>query len=176
MTISKILSSIIENGKLIIKILASGSSDVKTAFNISPFGIDSNPTKDYRAIYANTEVKGEKVLLGIFNENVLTDIGEIRIYSEDSPKNQSFYIHLKNDGTCEIGGDSNFMVRFNELETGFNELKDDHNSLVTAFNSHVHPTAAVGPPSVPTPVPGTIPVSSSDANITNAKIDNILTN
>ncbi|UAW08061.1 hypothetical protein [Myxococcus phage Mx4 ts27htf-1hrm-1] len=31
-------------------------------------------------------------------------------------------------------------------------------ALEAAFNSHVHPTAAVGPPSVPLPVPGVIPV------------------
>lgn len=31
-------------------------------------------------------------------------------------------------------------------------------NIVTAFNQHVHPTAASGPPSVPTPVPTVIPI------------------
>lgn len=32
--------------------------------------------------------------------------------------------------------------------------------LETAFNAHMHPTAALGPPSPPTPVPGAIPVEN----------------
>ena len=46
-----------------------------------------------------------------------------------------------------------------ELEAVRDSLAD----LVTAFNAHVHPTAATGAPSPPTPVPGQIPAMSPAA-------------
>lgn len=39
-------------------------------------------------------------------------------------------------------------------------LADELNELRNAFNSHTHPTAPVGPVSVPTVIPGVIPVPS----------------
>jgi len=39
----------------------------------------------------------------------------------------------------------------------------------------MHATAATGAPSTPTPIPSIIPAEESDADITGAKINNILT-
>jgi len=35
------------------------------------------------------------------------------------------------------------------------------NNLENAFNAHMHATAAVGPPSIPTPIPDVIPLTST---------------
>lgn len=40
------------------------------------------------------------------------------------------------------------------------EVDDRLSAIQTAFDAHVHPTAAVGPPSVATPVPGVIPIGA----------------
>ena len=77
---------------------------------------------------------------------------------------------MKNDETIEIGGDTDFMVRYSELESAFNELRDDFNNLVTKFNTHVHPSPAGGSTG-PTPTGGT----PSTADITGAKINEIKT-
>ena len=65
------------------------------------------------------------------------------------------------------------MVRFSELETGFNELKDDFNNFIsTVYNTHIHPGVLSGGASTsPTPSTG----SSSSADISAAKIDEIKT-
>ena len=75
------------------------------------------------------------------------------------------------------GGD--FLARFNELKAGFDELKQDHNDLVTAFNllaPHTHPVQVV-PATGTGATTGIIPVvpseSPSTASIDDAKIDEI---
>jgi len=78
------------------------------------------------------------------------------------------------------GGD--FMARFNELKTGFDQLKSDFNTLVTTYSTHTHlvnvtvnnilpgPSTASGTgAAVPTTSPGTPSTASIDA----AKIDEI---
>lgn len=171
MKISKIISSAIVKGKLIIKILGSGKSDIQTVFNILPFGVDSNPNKKIRAIYSGTESLEDRILLGIIFERPDTNPGETRIYAEDSDGNEVIAFYFKNDGSVEMGGNINFLTKFNELKIGFDKLVSDHNELVSQFNIHTHPTAAVGPPSIPTPVPDHIPVSNSEADISASKSD-----
>ena len=175
MILSKIISTAVEKGMLIVKILASGSKDVKTVFNILPFGIDSNPVADYRAIYTDTAIDGEKILIGVINRNVLSGAGETRIYSTDQNGVESVAIKLTSAGNIEIGGNTDHAVKYSALETQFNELNDKFNALVSAFNQHMHATAATGAPSTPTPIPSIIPAEESDADITGAKINNILT-
>ncbi len=173
--ISKIISTALVKGKLIIKVLRLGEKDVQTVNYSVPFGIDSNPNLEYRAIYAKTGEKGANILLGIINENVLASFGEIRIFSNDLDGNEITQIHLTNEGIIKIGGEDDNMVRYSKLEEAYNELNDKFNDLVSAFNQHVHPTAAPGAPSPPTPVPSVIPATPSTGDITPSKIDEILT-
>lgn len=71
-----------------------------------------------------------------------------------------------------INQGTDFAVRYNELESAYNQLKSDHDDLVQAFNTHVHATAAPGAPSPPTPAAG-IPASASTGDISGAKINEI---
>ena len=154
-----------------IKILRMGRSDIQTADAILPFGINSKPNKSSVAVYGKTSEKGEPVILGYLFQSPDTSEGETTIYAKDSSGNTVFEIKLKNDGTCEFGGDSDFMVRFNELKSGFDELKSDFNNFINnTYNIHQHPTAALGAPSPPT-----ITGSSSFASIDSSKINEIKT-
>ena len=170
MILSKIISTAIVKGLLKVKVLGLGSSDVKTVFNLLPFGIDSNPSKDYRAIYADTGINGEKVLLGVLNKQILAEAGEIRIFSEIEGEIATF-IHLKKNGKIELGGDSNFIAKFNELKTGFDQLKGDLNSHIQNYNSHVHPGVTAGGASTAVTVSTS---TESEADIDEAKNDNLL--
>jgi len=175
MILSKVIST--EIGKLssrIVKILVKGRSDVRTAREAAPYGIDSNPISGMRAIYSATEVAGKAVIIGYLNDQQIADAGEFRIYSTDAEGNLKIYTWLKNDGTIELGGSAKNLARFQELQQGFDQLKQDHNDLVDAFNTHMHPTAGTGPPSIPTPGTG-IPAQPSTASIDAAKIDEIKT-
>ena len=158
----------------IVKLLRFGSRDVQTADEVSPFGIDSNPTKNMVAIYATTVEKGEQIVIGYLLPDKLAEVGETRIYSTDANGGLKFHVWLKNDGTLELGGNAKHLARYEELKAGFDQLKEDLNNIIVAFNSHMHATAASGLPSPPTPGAG-IPASASTASIDSSKIDEIKT-
>ncbi len=171
----KIISTSFDNfNRRIIKFLRMGKSDVQTAFDASPFGIDSNPVKDWVAIYSPTSEVGKTVIIGYIKRDQLAAVGETRLYSTDTNGALKFYAWLRNNGTLELGGNAKNLARYQELKTGFDQLKADHNDLVTAFNTHMHATAATGPPSTPTPGSG-IPAIPSQADIADCKIDEIKT-
>lgn len=175
MILSKVISTeLAAAGRRIIKALVRGRNDVRTGRQASPYGVDSNPVAGMVAIYSQTETTGKAVIIGYLNPSQLADVGELRTYSTDADGNLMAYTWLKSDGTIELGGNAKNLVRFQELETGFNKLRDDFNAHLDAFNSHVHPTAASGPPSIPTPGTG-IPAVHSTADISDAKIDEIKT-
>ena len=196
MILSRVISSAIEQGKQFVKILGWGKDDVKTVQSVFPFGIEGNPLPGYRAIYASTAAKDKKILIGVLFENSVADVGELRLHSEDSDGNEIASIHLKNngdieivgngsstinlreDGIIEINGDSDYMVRFSELESAFNTLKSDLNSFILTYNSHIHiTTATIGASATPGVIaPTTSAGTSSSADVSGAKIDNVKSN
>jgi hypothetical protein len=169
--ISKILSTTTETGIRIIKVLGIGKN-VRTVYNSQPFGIDSTPKKNFKGVVIDTASTGESVLIGLLNQEVKTEEGEIRLYSIKANDTESFYVYLKKDGTCEIGGNTNFAVKFNELKTEFNKLKTDHNNFLTEYKLHVHTGVTTGAGSSGTTTSIQI---ANDSNIDNAKNDKIKT-
>lgn len=174
MQLIKIISSEVQSAVRIVKFLRYGKKDVQTSDQIAPYGVDSNPIKDMIAVYSQTSEKGETVVIGYINKNQLAAVGEHRTFSTDENGQLKFYVWLKNNGTLELGGSAKHLARYEELKTGFDALKKDHNDLVDAFNTHMHATAATGPPSIPTPGTG-IPAIPSTASIDSSKINEIKT-
>lgn len=74
--------------------------------------------------------------------------------------NGGAYIKWNDDGTIELAGNTDFAVAFNDLKTGFDQLKSD-------FNSHTH-AVTTAPGTTDTP---TIP---SAASIDGSKVDGVL--
>lgn len=97
------------------KLLGMGTSDVQTPVELNPYGLDSNPVKGTRAVFAQTGIKGESVLLGYFGRDKKAAVGEIRLYSTDSDGNEQTFLWLKNDGTIEVAGNADNAVRYSEL-------------------------------------------------------------
>lgn len=174
MIVIDVIETIIKSAKRYIKFHALGSSDVKEKHEISPFGLDSNPIKGTRGVYVQTATKGQAAVIGYVNTVQKAGSGEIRTYSVDANGSEKTYVWLKADGTIEIGGDSDNMVRYSKLETAFNQLKSDFDNLVNAYNIHVHdvPQAPSGTlPSAPTTSTG----QTTTADISPAKIKEIKT-
>ena len=163
----------------IVKILRYGKKDIQEPWEAAPFGMDSNPIKGMVAIYAPTMDKGKSVIIGYLNQDQLAGVGENRLFSTDEDGNLSFYVWLKGDGTVEVGGDTDNMVRYSELKSGFDELKSDFNSLVAKFNSHIHPAAGIdsitGAPVTVTVTPTATSATASTADISGSKIDEVKT-
>jgi hypothetical protein len=173
LNITKIISTSFDDiQRRLVKVLRKGNKDIQTPLEASPFGIDSNPLKDMIAVYGPTEEKGKTVIIGYIDKNKLADIGETRLYSTDSDGNLKFYTWLKNDGTMEIGGNTKHMVRYEELETAFNQLKADFNAHITKYNAHIHLGVIAGFATSGIP---TVTDTASSADISPAKIDEIKT-
>lgn len=173
--VTKVISNSIKSATRFVKFLRMGKSDVQECRQVAPYGDDSSPIKGMAAIYAKTGEVGKPVIIGYVNKNQIADVGEKRIFSTDADGKVQMFLHLKNDGTAEFGGDADFMVRYNELESGFNQLKIDFNDLVTKYNSHTHPYVglAVSAPGVTSPTPTT--GAPSTADISASKIAEIKT-
>jgi hypothetical protein len=148
----------------IVKYLRLGKSDVQTSYETVPFGIDSHPLKDMIAIYGMTGEKGKTVIIGYLNRGRVAAIGETRIFSTDSDGALKTFIWLKNDGTIQIGGSTDFMVRYSKLEAAFNELNNKFNAFANAYVPGG--PSAQGLPAAAQP---------STADITGAKIAEIKT-
>ena len=95
-----------------------------------------------------------------------------------------FDLEVKTDKDIIFNEGTDFAVRYNELETAFNQLKQDFDDFVSQiYGLHTHPaitTATVGATAVVgkvtlTPTADGIG-SPSSADVSNAKIDNIMVN
>lgn len=168
----KVLSSEFDSLKRrVIKYMRFGNN-AHTSLQVAPHGIDSNPVKGMIAIYADTSGNGDTVIIGYLNKDQLAAVGELRLYSTDNNGVMKTYHWLKNDGTQEIGGNTDFMVRYSKLEQAFNQLKGDFNTHVQHYNAHAHAgVTAGGASTLPTPTTS----NPSNADITPAKIQEIKT-
>ena len=158
-TIAKVLQATNE----FVKVLRYGLSDVLTPEQALPFGIDSKPIKNKRAVVLNTARKGKNVTVGYLIQSELAESGETRIYSTDDNGNEMFYIQLFKDGTCEIGGDADNMVRYAPLNNNIQDFKNQIQAQLVLIQ-----TGIVGAGGAYTPGTLTVDISTS-------KIDDIKT-
>lgn len=163
MRITKIISTAIIKSRLIIKVLGLGSKDIQTVYNIAPFGIDSNPVSGLRGIWAQTESYEDRILLGVLFEKAIAAVGETRVYSTDADGNVVIAMHLKSNGTVEIGGNSDNAVRYSKLNDGLQNMKSDINTELVKIQVAI---SGLGGSYVNTPI---------SLNINDSKINNIKT-
>lgn len=163
MFLANVLGSVIRGTRRIVQVsLFKKAREIPQAL---PYGVDSAPVREMVAVYANTADMGNSVIVGYVYKDAVAEEGSIRLYSDNG------YIHLRANGNLELLGDSKHMVRYEELETGFNSLKQSVTDLTILFNAHVHVTVtSLGTPTPPTP--SAIPPT---ATITGAKINEIKT-
>jgi hypothetical protein len=124
-TLAKVKSSAIENGKRIVKVLQFGT---KTAKEVGPFGFDSSAPENWTAIFAETTNKDESVIVGYINKNQLSGIGESRMYSLGDDGSLKAYILCDGKGQISLNGNQFSSVRFENLQTSLNA----QNSLINA--------------------------------------------
>lgn len=168
-----ISSSIIEAGRRILKFARYGADDIQTSDEVSPAGIDSNPIPKLIAVYGTTSTKGETVIIGYLNPNQLADVGEIRTFSTDENGNIKTYTWLKNDGTIELGGNSDNLLRFSKTKEVVDEIQNDIAALKQAFTAWVvTPNDGGGALKAAS---ATWAAQALQKNIDNAKIDKIKT-
>lgn len=175
MDIIKVTETLIYKGYRRIKSAFSG--DTHDSVQITSFGDDSCPPKNIKGVKMATSTEAYHIILGYFNRSNVAVEGEKRIFSVKEDGSISFYVHLKNNGTMEIGGTDDNLVRYSELKTGFDQLKTDFNNfLTTQYNLHTHPVpgVTVGSGSTNSSVTTSLGTESI-ADISDCKIDEIKT-
>lgn len=135
--IKTISSEINKFGQRVVKFLGLGKNDTKTAVQISTPGTDSSPIKGMMAVYSPTASKDGSVVVGYLLKDQLAKPGEHRTFSTDKDGVLKFYIWQKDDGTCEIGGNTDFMMRFNKTKEVIVEIQNDIAALKQVFSSWV---------------------------------------
>lgn len=158
-----------EQKVLMLQVEISGPDDIQSVEWYNPGGVQSVPMKGSK-IQILQNGAGWKVAVsandGIDFDESLNE-GEKLIYSG----NQDSTIKMLADGTIEVNGKNDNAVRYLELKTAFDELKTDHNDLVTLVNgflTHVHP--GIGAP----PSPPAIPETPSTADMSDSKVETVL--
>lgn len=159
-TFSRFKSAIIDKGIRILKVYEYG---VKTAKESMPFGDDSQPLENMTAIFARTGENGDNVIVGYINTNQIATEGEKRIYSLKSDGSLSIDIMLRTDGTLEIGGDENTVVRFDPLKTAIEKSDLDINTELVKIQTALATVGGVY-------TPGTINTDISSSESENIKI------
>jgi hypothetical protein len=176
------ISTRVKDGARLVKALFFGKDDVREISEIAPAGIDANPVKDMVGLYCDTTVKGDGILIGWINVNQLAQAGEVRLYSQDSNGAEKARFWVRNDGKIEVGGtgargsNTNHAAQFEGLQTAYNDLQNKYNMLAQKWNAFCA-AYVPGSPST-TGLPATLSsssVSQSTADITGAKLTNILT-
>jgi hypothetical protein len=121
----------------IVKFRGSGRDDIQEVVSISQYGIDSVPVSKLIALQAKTQVSGESVIVGFILSDRVAEIGETRVYSTDEDGVLQTYIHLKNDGTIDFGGQGDFLTRFTPTEATIVEIQNDITTLKNILSTWV---------------------------------------
>ena len=154
-----------EAGKWVLKVLRFGKDDVVTPRPVFPFGIESVPAGELLALYADTQRDGKPVLIGYVPEAQVAQKGEVRLYStNEAGDSVQFYLLCKNDGTAEMGGTADNLVRYTPLNTA---LQSEKNLIMQNFAAIATAINAIAPGAY-TPINVTVDISG-------AKIDEIKT-
>jgi hypothetical protein len=164
MTIVQAISQRLSNAFRVLNVLRFGSSDVISGYESAPSGYDGAPIANVTAVFSETKVNGRNVIVGYIDKNKVAQAGESRLFSQDQDGNLLFNVYLGNDGNLYLGTSptlsdyADFLVKFNELKTAWENFRDNE------YNLHTHETGT-GPSSPPeTPA-----ITSFDS----AKADNL---
>jgi hypothetical protein len=164
MNFTTVISTSIDSvQRRLIKVLRYGNSDVQEPMLAAPYGVDSNPIKGMKAIYSATASKGDNVIIGFVNVNALAAEGELRFFSTDTNATEKFYAWLKNNGTLELGGNVDNLVRYAKLDQALQQEVIKINVELMKISAAI---SALG---------GAYAVQNVSVDISQAKIDEIKT-
>jgi len=142
-----------EGDVILLQVEISGPDDVQTVELMTHAGDEASPPDDAQVLLVQI---GPAWVVALAADDLIPpdiNVGERRVYSQDGGARKAT-IYWRTDGQLELNGTGDFAVRFNALETAFNQLKSDFDSHAGHFSGEV----------VPTP---------STADVSGAKVDTI---
>lgn len=163
-----------EDNVRILKCEVSSADDVQNIEQICQNGEQTNPLDDATVIILEI-TKSWKIAVAVkdlVEPDATLARGEKIIYSLDSSNVIQASVRFKNDGTLVLNEGTDWAVQFTALKSAFDQLKSDLNSMISEWNTFATDYVP-GSPST-TGLPETVSsVSSSAADMANAKIDSI---
>jgi hypothetical protein len=96
--------------------------------------------------------------------------GEHRVYSYDQDLNVLASVYCNKDSEVVINDGQDWAVQFSALKSAFEELRDDHNALLSEYKTHIHGGVLAGDKVTLATVSTQLP---STADISPAKVDKI---
>lgn len=138
---------------LLLQVEVSDADDIQTVELVTHAGDESSPEDGATVLLLQI---GPAWVVAVGADDLIApDIapGERRVYSQDSGARKAT-IYWRTDGQLELNGTGDYAVRFNALETAFNQLKAD-------FDNHGGHFVAEA---IPAP---------STADISGAKVDTV---
>jgi len=136
-----------------------------------PYGMSCNiPKGASLVLFANNGSAQSHIGYGSFPENRFRDLKEWELKLGNFKTKA--HVFFKENGEVLFNKDltdaENFMVRFNELQSGFDAAVNKLNSLIAKYNTHVHSGVTTGPGSS-----GATPSTetTTSANVDGAKIE-----
>ena len=153
---------IIEKGRRLIKSFVRSQRDVQTSYQVAPWGDDSQPVKNARVCHADTMAE-DTLVLGVINTDQKAAEGERRIFATDADGNTVVDIWLRNDGTIEMAGSGDNLVKYIPL----NQALTTYNSAINAELMKIQ-TAILS-------LGGAYAYQALTIDVTGAKADNLKT-
>lgn len=133
---------------------------------LSAYGFEARPSAGQAAVIFVNGNRDQGVAVAVHDRESRPkiDVDESQMYSK-----YGGYIKCNKDGNVEIQGVDDFAVAYTDLKSAFDTFVADFNKFVTTYNSHTHPTAPVGPVSIPSSL-GT----NTTADMSAAKVEEVL--
>lgn len=119
----------------ILKVQVFGKSDVREGQQSAPYGLDNNPVDGGIAVYADTAINGQPVILGYINPNQLAAVGESRLYATDSDGVFKCNVWMQANGDILIG-DSNAPAAYTEFFVKHTALNTALQTMLVTVNSN----------------------------------------
>lgn len=163
MFLTNIEISTITNGLRYIKAQVVSSYNTRNVPQYGPAGLDSAPVKNTLAVTTPTAARGADIVLGYQNLNQVALPGETILYSCDADGVYKATATMRVDGTIELLGTGDFLVRYTALDTALQQQVTDINNQLIAIAAAIN---AIVPGSY-TPVP--IVLNTIPAKITEIK-------
>ena len=160
--IAKSNTSIIEQGRRILKSFVRSKRDVQTSFFAASWGDDSCPVDNSDVLHSATG-GDDTVIIGVINQNQKTNPGEKRIFATDANGAVVVDIYLRNDGSIEVAGTGDNLVKYIPLNAGLQTFITNLNAELAIISAAVATKGVVYTPTV------------QSIDISGAKIDNLKT-
>lgn len=163
--ITKIKSSRIVNGIRLLTALVTGKNDVREYYETSPYGWDSSPVANVKAVYMSTLNRGDNVNTGYIATDRIAQPGESRMYSTDSSGSTKYFVYCYTDKVViGTGSPSNHLTQFEALNE---KLQDQISQINTQLDAIQAGISSAGGSYVPVHIV---------EDFTGAKTNNILIN